>query len=204
MIVIIDYGIGNLGSVVKAFNYLKVPVTLTSDKQEIKNAKGVVLPGVGAFGEGMKNLKESQLDQLIIDIVNEGKPFLGICLGLQLLFTSSEEESNVSGLDLIAGKVKKFSNTKVNKIPHMGWNQLELESEDQLFQGISRPRNFYFVHSYYVDPVDEDVILAKTVYGREEFTSVVRRDNVWGIQCHPEKSSKTGLKFLENFSEVVG
>ncbi len=204
MIAIIDYGIGNLGSVVKAFDYLQVPVTLTSNKQEIKSAEGVVLPGVGAFGEGMKNLKEAQIDQLIIDIVNGGKPFLGICLGLQLLFTSSEEESDVSGLDLIAGKVKKFDRDKVGKIPHMGWNQLELESEDQLFQDISRPRNFYFVHSYYVDPVDENVILAKTVYGQEKFTSVVRKNNIWGIQCHPEKSSKTGLKFLENFSEVVG
>ena len=203
MIAIIDYGIGNLGSVVKAFKYLEIPVTLTSDENEIRSAEAVVLPGVGAFGEGMNNLQESNLKQVVLEVVAEGKPFLGICLGLQLLFSSSEEDPDIPGLDLIDGKVTKFDIKQVDKIPHMGWNQVELKQDDPLFEGFSRPRNFYFVHSYYVDPVDEDVILGKTKYGSEDFVSVIRKGNVWGIQCHPEKSSKVGLKVLKNFNEVV-
>ena len=203
MIAIIDYGIGNLGSVVKAFKYLEIPVTLTSDENEIRSAEAVVLPGVGAFGEGMNNLQERNLKQVIFDDVADGKPFLGICLGLQLLFSSSEEDHDIPGLDLIDGKVTKFDIKQVDKIPHMGWNQVELKQDDPVFEGFSRPHNLYFVHSYYVDPVDEDVILGKTKYGSEDFVSVIRKGNVWGIQCHPEKSSKVGLKVLKNFNEVV-
>ena len=202
MIVIIDYGIGNLGSVVKAFKYLNIPVTLSADVDKIKNAAGVVLPGVGAFGEGMDNLRKNNLIGVIHDIIDRGVPFLGICLGLQLLFTSSEE-AETEGLGLIKGNVKKFTVEKVGKIPHMGWNQVELNSDDPLFANFNKTRNFYFVHSYYVDPDEEQVILGKTQYGDQEFVSVIRKDNVWGFQCHPEKSSNVGLRVLKNYSRVV-
>ncbi len=203
MLVIIDYGLGNLGSVVNAFNYLDIEVQLSNKEKDINDATGIILPGVGAFGEGMKNLRKLKLDKLIINNVKEGKPLLGICLGLQLLFTSSQEDPDIKGLNLLAGSVEKFDNQYINKIPHIGWNQIELNRDDPLFAGITRPGNFYFVHSYYVVPEDSNYILGKTVYSNKEFTSVVRKDNIWGIQCHPEKSSKSGLRFLKNFSEVV-
>lgn len=204
MIAIIDYGIGNLGSVVKAFNFLEIPVTLTANKDIIEQAEGIVLPGVGAFGEGMANLRKNNMEQLLKKVVDRGTPFLGICLGLQLLFSVSEEDKQAAGLNLINGKVKRFEKEKVGKIPHMGWNQVELQSKDPLFEGFKKNYNFYFVHSYYVEPKDKEVILGKTTYGKQEFVSVVKKDNIWGIQCHPEKSSQIGLKVLQNFSEVVG
>jgi len=200
---VIDYGVGNLGSVLKAFNYLNVPVKLTDNCQEIREAKGVVLPGVGAFGSGMGNLINFHLKETIVEIINKGKPFLGICLGLQLLFTSSDEAPGIKGLDIIKGQVKKFDIEKVNKIPHMGWNQVKLNQEDLLFKNFSRDQNFYFVHSYYVNPEDSELILGETEYGSQEFVSVIRKNNLWGLQCHPEKSSEIGLKVLKNFSEVA-
>ncbi len=203
MLAIIDYGLGNLGSVVNAFRYLDVEVVLTADKEDILAAEGIILPGVGAFGEGMKNLRKRNLDKVVINSVQKGKPLLGICLGLQLLFSSSEEDPDIKGLDLIKGRVKKFDEQNISKIPHIGWNQIELTDNDPLFKGLKKPRNFYFVHSYYVVPQNNQFSLGKTIYSSEKFTSVVRKNNIWGIQCHPEKSSKTGLKFLQNFSEVV-
>ena len=203
MITIIDYGIGNLGSVVKAFEYLEIPVELTDNKEKIRKAEAVVLPGVGAFGEGMRNLRKDDLDKVIYEVVEKGVPFLGICLGLQLLFTSSEEDKDIEGLNLLKGKVEKFDKNKVGKIPHMGWNQVKLQKDDPLFNGFTRDRNFYFVHSYYVSPEEKEVILGKTDYGKKEFVSVIRNKNIWGIQCHPEKSSKIGLRVLENFKEIV-
>jgi len=203
LIAIIDYGIGNLGSVVNAFRYLDIDVKLTAEKKDILAAEGIVLPGVGAFGEGMKNLQKRKLDKVIVDCVKKGKPLLGICLGLQLLFSGSQEDPDIKGLNLIEGRVEKFNEQKIKKIPHIGWNQIELIRDDPLFKDVSKPRNFYFVHSYFVMPDNSEFSLGKTIYSAKEFTSVVRRDNIWGIQCHPEKSSKTGLKFLQNFSEVV-
>jgi imidazole glycerol-phosphate synthase subunit HisH len=203
LIAIVDYGIGNIGSVVKAFKYLNIPVKLTYKHNEIKDADAIVLPGVGAFGEGMNNLKKRKLDSLIKNLIFQGKPFLGICLGLQLLFSSSEEDKSIEGLNIIEGEVRRFNSEKVGKIPHIGWNQLKLKRDDPLFYNILNPIDFYFVHSYYVKPIKEEFILANTNYGKQEFVSVIRRDNVWGIQCHPEKSSRIGLQLLRNFSEVV-
>ncbi len=203
MITVIDYGIGNLKSVVKAFEHLGVPVRLSSKPDDLFRSEGIVLPGVGAFGEGMNYLRKNNLDQVIIDFIHKGKPFLGICLGFQLLFSSSEEDKEISGLDLIKGEVKKFDTQIVKKVPHIGWNRVELVQDDPLFRDIVEPRFFYFVHSYFAQPEEEEVIIGKTTYGSYNFASVVRKDNIWGIQCHPEKSSDTGLAFLKNFSEVV-
>ncbi|MTI59673.1 MAG: imidazole glycerol phosphate synthase subunit HisH [Firmicutes bacterium] len=202
MIVVIDYDIGNLASVVKAFEYLNVPVKLSSDYRDLAEASGIVLPGVGAFGEGMENLKRLKLEKRIIEEVRTGKPFFGICLGMQLLFSISEECQETEGLGLIEGEVKLFDRNKVGKVPHIGWNQVEIMKKDQVFDDLNG-ENFYFVHSYYVKPVRDDVILGKTNYGNQTFAAVVRRGNVWGMQCHPEKSSQAGLSVLRNFSGVV-
>lgn len=202
MIVVIDYDIGNLASVVKAFEYLNVPVKLSSDYRDLAEASGIVLPGVGAFGEGMENLRNLKLEKGIIEEVKTGKPFFGICLGMQLLFTSSEEDQGVAGLGLIEGEVKLFDRNRVGKVPHIGWNQVEVTKKDPVFTGLSG-ENFYFVHSYYVEPVQDDVVLGKTDYGNQTFAAVVRKGNIWGMQCHPEKSSQLGLSVLKNFSGVV-
>ena len=204
MIAVIDYGIGNLNSVVKAFNYIDIPVSLTDKPEVINKSDALLLPGVGAFGEGMDNLKKKGLDKIIKKNIAEGKPFLGICLGLQLLFSCSEENKGVEGLDLIKGSVQKFSLSDVPKIPHIGWNQVDFgKSDDPLFTGLTDNNNLYFVHSFFVEPEDEGVVLGKTTYGNKDFASIIRKDNIWGIQCHPEKSSKVGLKILKNFGEVI-
>lgn len=202
MIAIIDYDIGNLGSVVKAFKYLDIEAILTRDTADIKRADGIILPGVGAFGEGMNNLRKMDLEETIKKEVARGKPFFGICLGMQLLFEKSAEAENVSGLGLISGGVVRFRKEYVGKIPHMGWNQVEVLKNDPVFKGLNA-KNFYFVHSYYVVPDNDKYIVARTGYGKTDFVSVVRRDNVWGMQCHPEKSSEAGLQTLRNFCEVV-
>lgn len=202
MIAIIDYEIGNLGSVLKAFSYLDVPVVLTGDSRKIEEAEGLVLPGVGAFGEGMNNLKKLKLVEVIKKEVAAGKPLLGICLGMQLLFDGSEEDPEIEGLGLISGRVKRFKSEIVGKIPHIGWNQVEPVTNDPLFAGL-KSNYFYFVHSYYPEPVEEEVVLGKTGYGKQKFASLVKKEKIWGIQCHPEKSSRIGLKMLKNFSEVV-
>lgn len=203
MIAVIDYGVGNIGSVLKALEHLNISAKLTSEKDEIKKADGLILPGVGAFGSGMKKLHERNLVKLIKEEVREGKAILGICLGLQLLFEKSEENPSISGLCLIKGKVKKIDEKKVTKIPHMGWNSLEKKEKIKLFADIDFPRDFYFIHSYYVDPVNNDLIKAETNYENIKFPSLVNKDNIWGIQPHPEKSSKKGLQLLKNFAEKV-
>ncbi|MFW6022361.1 MAG: imidazole glycerol phosphate synthase subunit HisH [Halanaerobiaceae bacterium] len=202
MIAIIDYDIGNLGSVVKAFKFLDLDVTLTRDYSDIRKADGIILPGVGAFGEGMNNLRKMGFEEVIMEEVDAGKPFLGICLGMQLLLDSSEEAEGVPGLGLIPGEVVKFEKEKVGKIPHMGWNQLNVVKDDPIYNELDG-RNFYFVHSYYVAPESDEYTIARTGYGKTEFASVVRKNNVWGMQCHPEKSSQVGLQTLRNFCEVV-
>lgn len=202
MIAIIDYDIGNLGSVLKAFRYLGLEARLTRDFNDLRRAAGIILPGVGAFGQGMCNLREMGFEPVIKDEIAGGKPFFGICLGMQLLLDGSEEAEGIQGLGLIPGLVKKFNRSKVGKIPHMGWNQIEIVKQDPVFSGLSG-ENFYFVHSFYASPETENNIVGKTRYGDTEFASVVRKENVWGMQCHPEKSSKLGLKVLKNFSEVV-
>jgi len=199
MIAVIDYGMGNLKSVSKALEAVGAAVNVTSRPEEIETASAIVLPGVGAFSRAMKNLEKLGVLPAILKGIGEGKPYLGICLGLQLLFTESEEHGIHKGLDVIKGKVKRFGPGL--KIPHMGWNTVRIKDKGlgiKLFNSIPEDAYFYFVHTYYGEPEDKSVIAATTEYGRE-FASAVNKDNVWGVQFHPEKSSNMGLKILENF-----
>jgi len=189
VIAIIDYQMGNLRSVEKAFLKAGGRAVVTSDKKKIAKAKKVVLPGVGAFGDGMKELRKAGLVEVINDSIAQGKPFFGVCLGMQLLFEKSEEAPGVKGLGLLKGSVKKFRLKKPLKVPHMGWNRLK---------GISGAPYVYFVHSYYCAPDDKSIITATTDYGIK-FASMIQKDNVFGCQFHPEKSQDAGLKILENF-----
>lgn len=198
MITIIDYGMGNLGSVEKAFSYLREKVLITDNKNKIKEAESLVLPGVGAFEDAMKNLERLDL----IDILKEGiknKPFLGICLGLQMLFENSEEGSRkIDGLGVFSGEVKKFSNKMNLKIPHVGWNNVKFQRESDLIRGISDLSRFYFVHSYYLHTENKDIVLGRTDYGTT-FDTLIESENIIATQFHPEKSGDVGLKFLQNF-----
>ncbi len=199
MIIVVDYGLGNLHSVSKALEANNIKVKVTNNPSDISDAKAIVLPGVGAFLKGMENLKNLNLLDVIIENIKKGKPFLGICLGLQLLFARSFEHKLSKGMGIFQGKVVKF--LKAPKIPHIGWNRLSLKRNSKVFEGIPPEAYFYFVHSYYVKP-EEDIVLATTFY-EEEFPSAVAKDNVFGVQFHPEKSGKWGLKFLSNFVRLV-
>nr|WP_301553470.1 imidazole glycerol phosphate synthase subunit HisH [Desulfuribacillus stibiiarsenatis] len=195
----IDYGMGNLRSVTKALEKLGYATKIVADPQELKGADGVILPGVGAFGDAMENLQEQNFIPAIHEYVQSGKPFLGICLGMQLLFDSSEEMGEHQGLGLIPGKVVRFQGDF--KVPQIGWNELKLYHETHyLFEGIPGSRFVYFVHSYHAKVENHDHVLASTDYFGE-VTAIVGRDNVVGMQFHPEKSSEVGLKLLENFAK---
>jgi len=191
-IAIVDLGIGNLANVRKALGGV-----ITNDPYEIDRAEKIVLPGVGNFGAVMERLEP--LRGVILDTINEGKPFLGICLGMQLLFEESEESPGSRGLGVFEGKVVRFRGVRT---PHIGWNQVFPSKECPLFEGIKEGAYFYFVHSYYVNPRDEEVVAAKTDYESMVFTSAVCKDNVFGVQFHPEKSSKNGLRLLKNFRRL--
>ncbi len=199
MIAIIDYGMGNLRSVQKGLAKAGFPARVTADPDKVRKADKVVLPGVGAFGDAMANLQRAGMVEVIYEIVKAGKPFLGICLGLQLLFEASEEGGFHQGLKILAGQVRLLPPGL--KVPHMGWNQIELQKNDPLLKGIPDGSAFYFVHSYYVVPADRNVVTALTEYGIR-FTSVAGSGNVFGIQFHPEKSSSLGLQILKNFGEL--
>ncbi|WP_456455845.1 imidazole glycerol phosphate synthase subunit HisH [Thermovibrio sp.] len=203
MIAVIDYGMGNLRSVGKALEHVGADVVITGEPLKLKDSEALVLPGVGAFKDAVMNLKERGLWEVILEEVNKGKPLLGICLGLQLLFEKSYEFGETQGLGLIKGEVVRFNLPSEFKIPHMGWNQVFKEKDSPLLQGIKEGEFFYFVHSYYVKPEEEEVILTKTDYGEFFFTSSVEKDNVFATQFHPEKSQKAGLKLLENFLNFV-
>ena len=201
MITIIDYGMGNLRSVQKAFEKFCSNVVVSSSAKDILKADKIVLPGVGAFKTAMDELKKRGLIQPIKASIKEGKPFLGICLGLQLLFSESEEGKKIKGLDIIEGKVRKFKEKDGLKIPHMGWNIVKSKvksKNSKILYGIEKNSYMYFVHSYYVAPKDKSVILCETDYGGN-FASGVHKDNIWGLQFHPEKSQSIGLKIVENF-----
>ena len=200
MIAIIDYGMGNLYSVEKAFVKLGAQVVVTSDGDVIRKADQVVLPGVGAFGDCMENLRQANLEPVIAEVVRSGKPFLGICLGLQLMFEGSEETPGVAGLGIFAGMNRKIIAPEL-KVPHMGWNDLEFVSDSPLFKGLTAPY-VYFVHSYHAVPLEKKLITAVTCYGGS-VTAAVGRDNVQAVQFHPEKSGQMGLKILENFKEMA-
>lgn len=200
MIAIIDYGMGNLRSVRKGFEKMGVEAVVTGKPEQVVQAAGVVLPGVGAFADAMANLRSSGMDEAVHRAVEAGKPFLGICLGQQLLFDASEEWGLTKGLGIFRGRVRRLPDGL--KVPHMGWNQAEIQRADPLLEGIPQVSSFYFVHSYYVDPEEQEVVLTRTEYG-VRFASVVGRENVYGIQFHPEKSSGIGLRILENFGRMV-
>jgi len=200
LITIIDYGMGNLKSVSKAFEKVGEQVIVTKDSKIIREAEALVVPGVGAFGDAIKNLKAMGLTDIIKDKAREGIPLLGICLGMQLLFSDSEEGGTHEGLDLLKGSVVKFRGNV--KVPHVGWNQIKRVRPHKLVEGIEDGSYFYFVHSYYVKPEKEEFVVAVTPYS-VDFPAVVCRDNVMGVQFHPEKSSSRGLKLLKNFGEMV-
>ncbi|MCM1046679.1 MAG: imidazole glycerol phosphate synthase subunit HisH [Candidatus Gastranaerophilales bacterium] len=198
MIAIIDYDAGNTKSVEKAILALGEQAVLTRDADCIQNADGVILPGVGAFGDAMEKLHRYGLADVIRKVVEKNTPFLGICLGLQLLFESSEESPGVEGLRLLEGKIVKFPSEMGLKIPHIGWNDLKFPKEGRLFAGIPDGTYAYFVHSYYLQAADENIVTAVTNYGVPVHASV-EKDNIFACQFHPEKSSEAGLAMLRNF-----
>jgi imidazole glycerol-phosphate synthase subunit HisH len=201
MLVIVDYGVGNLRSVQKALERVGAEAVVSGDPGALEAARGVVLPGVGAFGDGMAQLRARGLVEPVLRHVEVGKPLLGICLGMQLLFEDSEEMGRHAGLDLLPGRVVRFPEGDL-KVPHIGWNQLEVR-EDPLTAGIAGGSYAYFVHSYYVAPAEAEDVLATTEYGIQ-FAAVVGRGRVWGAQFHPEKSQEVGLRLLQNFARLVG
>lgn len=198
MIAIIDYDAGNIKSVEKALAYLGEEVRITRDREEILASDGVILPGVGAFGDAMEKLHTYGLVDVIREVVRRQIPFLGICLGLQLMFESSEESPGVEGLGLLPGKILKIPETPGMKVPHMGWNSLKIDPNSRLFKGIPDGSYVYFVHSYYLKAGSEDIVAATTEYGTH-IHAAVEKGNLYACQFHPEKSSQTGLKILENF-----
>lgn len=201
MIGIIDYDAGNLRSVEKALQYLGKETIVTRDLEQIRKVDKVILPGVGAFGDAMKKLQEYHLDTLIREIADSGKPLLGICLGLQLLFDESEESPGVKGLGILKGKIKRIPGQEGLKVPHIGWNSLNLEHNGRLFQNIPENSYVYFVHSYYLEAQDPEIVKASTEYGVHIHASV-EKNNLFACQFHPEKSSIAGLQILKNFAEI--
>lgn len=208
MIAIIDYGMGNLRSVQKGFEKVGFEATVTTDPQTVLQAERIVLPGVGAFRDCIRNLESGGFVEPILRVIAEGRPFLGICLGLQLLFSESEEFGLHKGLGVIPGRVVRFPDGMSEHgeklpVPHMGWNQIALKSPSPLFEGIDDASNVYFVHSYYVKPDDPEVVAATCSYGIE-FCAAIHRDNLMATQFHPEKSQGIGLRMLKNFAEMKG
>lgn len=198
MIAIIDYGLGNLGSVQNALNKIGVRSVITSKEKQIQKASKIIFPGVGAAGEGMCNLERSGLDLVIKNQIDEEKPVLGICLGMQLLFSFSEE-NNTECLNIIPGSVKKLD---INyKVPHVGWNTVQRSDSVGIFDAVSNNEYFYFVHSYYCTPENPNNVVGFTEYGIN-FCSVVQKKNIYGVQFHPEKSGSAGLQLLKNFADL--
>lgn len=201
MIAIIDYDAGNIKSVEKALQFLGQDVKITDCPQEILAADKVILPGVGAFGDAMENLKRRELDQVIHQVVERGTPFLGICLGLQLLFERSDEAPGIEGLGILPGEILRIPAAEGLKIPHVGWNSLHLENNGSLFKNIEEQAYVYFVHSYYLKAEEESCVKASTEYGTHIHASV-EKGNVFACQFHPEKSGDVGLKILKNFVDL--
>jgi len=201
VIAIIDYDAGNIKSVEKALVHLGEEPIITRDKEVILASDKVILPGVGAFGDAMAKLHEYQLVDVIHEVVEKKKPFLGICLGLQLMFESSEETPGVEGLGLLKGHILRIPEKEGLKIPHMGWNNIKVREESRLFQNLPENPYVYFVHSYYLKAEDESVVAATTDYS-VTIHAAVEKDNVFACQFHPEKSSDVGLQILKNFVEL--
>lgn len=200
MIAVIDYGAGNLGSVVNAINKLGYQSKVTCKPADVLNAKAVILPGVGAAGDTVDRLKKLGMSSVIRQLINEGRSLFAICVGLQILLSSTEEGGGNKCFDIISGKVKRLP--KQLKIPHMGWNQVRQRNDHPIFRGIPDEANFYFVHSYYADPDDKSLISGTTNYGIE-FCSMIIKDNLVATQFHPEKSGKNGLRMYSNFLDMA-
>ncbi len=203
MIAVIDYNMGNLRSVENAFKKVGESVQIVSDPEKVKNFDKILLPGVGAFGDAMSHLEKSGMGDAVIEFAKSGKPLLGICLGMQLLFEKSYEFGEHNGLSLIEGEVVAFDKSRFKtplKVPHMGWNELFVQKETPLFEGLPKAFYLYFVHSFHA-VCDERYVIGKSVYGYE-FVSAVCKDNIFGIQPHPEKSHNNGLKIIKNFVEL--
>ena len=201
MITVIDYGSGNLRSVEKGFHKAGFDVKVTNRPEDVQKAEAIVLPGVGAFKDCMQELTNLGMTDVLTEAIKKGTPYLGICLGMQILFSESVEFGSTKGLDIFKGKVVKFKSDEL-KIPQMGWNQLNIKKDGPLFNEIPDKSYYYFVHSYYVVPEDEEIISTTTDYG-VEFTSSVCKDNIYAVQFHPEKSQALGLQMLKNFGEIV-
>ena len=198
MITIIDYGMANLGSVYKAFEAVGSQAEIVQSPEDIRRASHLVLPGVGAFGDAMKNIRVRGVDRAVGEAIENGAAFLGICLGLQVLFTESEEKGTHRGFDVLPGSVRRFSE---GLVPQIGWNQAHIKRQDPLMEGIPDHSYFYFVHSYYADPENSEDIIAETDY-YIDYASIVGRERVYGIQFHPEKSQQRGLGILKNFAAI--
>lgn len=207
MITIIDYGMGNLKSVYNALGYLNIDCEITNNREKIEKAGKIILPGVGAFKDAMKNLEVRGLDKLIVKKAEEGIPILGICLGMQLLFDKSYEGGEFEGLSIIEGEIKKLDNNILEKekvkIPHIGWNNLRIKKVSPILKGINENEFVYFVHSYYGAVKNKEDLISETIYGTNKIAAVVGNNNVFGTQFHPEKSGEVGLKILKNFGEMI-
>lgn len=202
MIAIIDYGAGNIQSVSKALAHIGCEAFITRDKDKILKADGAVLPGVGSFGDTIDTMTEYGIKDTVIEYTKSGKPFLGICLGLQLLFPKSEESPDANGLGIFDGSITKIPSGEGLKIPHIGWNSLDIKKSDGLFKGIGKNPYVYFVHSYFLNASDKSIVSAQTEYG-VTIDAAVEKGNVYATQFHPEKSGETGLKILRNFADIV-
>ncbi|TWT55563.1 Imidazole glycerol phosphate synthase subunit HisH 1 [Thalassoglobus neptunius] len=203
MIGIIDYGMGNLRSVQKAFEFLGVPAQIVSRPNEMEQFPGLILPGVGAFRDAIQEIRQKDFPTALRDSVDSGKPLLGICLGLQLLFETSYEDGEYEGLGLIDGDVVRFQNEPELKIPHMGWNAVDTVQAHPLLEGISNESHFYFVHSFFVRPTDRETVIGQTTHGTQPFASIVAKGNLMATQFHPEKSQRVGLQLLRNYANLV-
>ena len=203
MIAIIDYGMGNLKSVKNALDFLGIESIITKDKEVIRKAKAIILPGVGAFGQAMDNLKKENLDIVIKDLASEGKIILGICLGMQILFEEGFEGERSKGLGLIKGNIRKIQPKEKVKIPHMGWNNIVINKKDDITSGISGDNFLYYVHSFMACEYMEENLIGYSNYGGIRIPGIVKRGNIIGMQFHPEKSGEIGLRLLKNFGEMI-
>ena len=199
LIAVIDYDSGNVRSVSKAVEFIGSKAKITKDRDEILQSDGVILPGQGSFGDCMDKLKLYNLIDVIYSFIDRKKPFLGICVGLQLLFEKSFEFGEHQGLNIISGVIERFPKKKGFPVPHMGWNSVNIETDNRIFKGIENNSYFYFVHSYYAKAEENEIASTEYII---DFTSAVNKDNVWGVQFHPEKSQKDGLKVLRNFCDI--
>lgn len=202
MIAVIDYGAGNLQSVVKALNFIGCDCIVTNKKDELLKADGAILPGVGSFADSMDSMIKTGAKDAALEFVERGRPFLGICLGLQLLFPESEESVGAKGLSLLEGTITKIPKAEGLKIPHMGWNSLDIKKHDGLFKNISGNPYVYFVHSYYLTAKDAAIVSSQTSYG-VTIDASVQYNNIFATQFHPEKSGKVGLQILQNFADIT-